>query len=196
MARFEGRVYTLFLILLSLPFCQPVALPGLSTPFGVVIMLLGLRFAIRRQPWLPRRLLDTRLPPNLLAKVLKTGGKMLGLLERLLRPRLSGVFEYRLTQFLGGSTICLCGFLLLLPLPIPLSNLFPALVVVLLAASFSERDGLMLGGGALMFALTLLFFAAIYFGGSGVIDWIRETFGTYFSPGKEPTLFEPLVFDL
>ncbi|MEI6035553.1 MAG: exopolysaccharide biosynthesis protein [Verrucomicrobiae bacterium] len=42
MDRLQGRVYTLLLVLLCLPFCQPIALPGLSTPFGVVIALLGL----------------------------------------------------------------------------------------------------------------------------------------------------------
>ena len=40
--RLEGRVYTLLLVILALPFCQPIMLPGLSTPFGMVIALLGL----------------------------------------------------------------------------------------------------------------------------------------------------------
>jgi len=195
MVRFEGRVYTLFLLILSVPFCQPIALPGLSTPFGIVIMLLGLRFALRRQPWLPQRLLNTVLPPRLMTKILLAGGKVLALLERILRPRLFGVFDYRLTQFLGGAAVALCGFLLLLPLPVPLSNLFPALVVVIVAASFSERDGLMLGAGSLIFVITLLFFAAIFLGGAEAAQWIKDTFGNLFSPGKEPVLFEPLLFD-
>jgi hypothetical protein len=196
MLRFEGRVYTLFLIILSLPFCQPLALPGLSTAFGVVIMLLGLRFALQRQPWLPQRILNAQLPSKLLITILKGGSKVLGFLERLLRPRLLGVFDYRFTQFFGGTTIFLCGFLLLLPLPIPLTNLFPALVVVLVAASFSERDGLMLGAGAAMFVITLLFFAAIFLGGAEAVHWIKDTFGEIFSPGEEVPLFDPLQFDL
>ena len=53
--RLEGRVYTLLLVILSLPMCQPVPLPGLSTPLGVAIALLGLRFAFRQHPWMPDR---------------------------------------------------------------------------------------------------------------------------------------------
>ncbi len=199
MERFEGRVYTLFLIILSLPFCQPIPLAGLSTPFGLVILLLGLRFAFRRQPWLPQKLLDAKLPSKLLLKILVGGGKVLGMLERFLRPRFFSVFDYRLTQFLGGAAISLCGFLLLLPLPIPLSNLLPALVVVILAASFSERDGLMLGTGAGIFVITLLFFAAIFLGGAEAVNWIKDTFGGFFFPGEEPPLpplFDPLTPDL
>lgn len=41
LAVMHGRAYTLLLILLSLPFCQPIPLPGSSTPFGVVIALIG-----------------------------------------------------------------------------------------------------------------------------------------------------------
>ena len=36
----EGCVYTLFLVILALPMCQPVLLPGLSTPLGIAIALL------------------------------------------------------------------------------------------------------------------------------------------------------------
>src|SRR5690606_25986332 len=73
MDRFQGRIYTLFLILLCLPFCQPLALPGLSTPFGLMIGLLGVRFAVKRQPWLPAKLLDLAIPAKLLLAAVKTG---------------------------------------------------------------------------------------------------------------------------
>jgi hypothetical protein len=39
----------------------------------------------------------------------------------------------------------LSGLLMLLPLPIPLTNTLPALTVVLLAAGAIERDGLFFG---------------------------------------------------
>ena len=39
----KGRGFALFLLLMSLPFAFPVSIPGLSIPFGIVIMILGLR---------------------------------------------------------------------------------------------------------------------------------------------------------
>ena len=42
----RGRAYLLLLILLALPFCTPVPLPRLSTPFGLAIALISLRLAL------------------------------------------------------------------------------------------------------------------------------------------------------
>jgi hypothetical protein len=172
MERLQGRIYTLFLILLSLPFCQPVLLPGLSTPFGLVIALLGLRFAFRQHPWLPRRLLETRLTGRAVPAILRASAKLLGVMEKLLHPRMVGIFERQLTQFLTGIVFFICGALLLLPLPIPFSNIFPAFTVVLGAAAFSERDGWCLAAAAVMFLLTVVFFGGLVWGGAELVGWM------------------------
>lgn len=180
MGLLEGRVYTLLLVLLTLPFCQPISLPGLSTPFGVVIAVLGLRFAVRKRPWLPKKLLEMRIPNRLLRRVLSGGARILSTLEKMLHPRQTWMFEFRLTQFLSGSAICICGLLLLLPLPVPFSNLLPALAVILIAAAMSERDGLTLAAGGATFVATLAFFAAIFLGGAGLASWLHQHFSGWF----------------
>jgi hypothetical protein len=182
LSRFEGRVYTLFLVLLSLPFCQPIGLPGLSTPFGVVIALLGLRFALRQKPWLPEIILRTPIPSKFLPTVLNLGAKALSWLEKFLHPRLTWVFDLKPTQFISGMMIFICGALLLLPLPIPFSNLLPALTVILVASSISERDGYMLCAGLISFLITILFFAALVWGGAEVIQWLEYHFDGFFEP--------------
>jgi hypothetical protein len=170
--RLEGRVYTLLLVLLALPFCQPFMLPGLSTPFGMVIALLGLRFALRQHPWLPQSLLKTHLSGKYLPKILHGSARVLGGIEKLLHPRLSFLFEFRLTQFLAGMAVFLSGLMLLLPLPIPFSNMLPALTVVFVASSFSERDGATLGAGLILFLISLGFIGSILFGGTEAINWL------------------------
>ena len=185
MGRLEGRVYTLLLILLAAPFCQPIALPGVSTPFGIVIALLGLRFAFRQTPWLPQRLLRTKLSSRFLPIVLRASSRLLTWIERFLHPRMVWLFEYRITQFLAGATIFFCGLLLLLPLPIPFSNLFPALTVVAMAASMAERDGAILIVGWIVFAITIAFFTAIFFGGAEVAIWLKDYCAGLFDPQDE-----------
>jgi hypothetical protein len=170
MERLEGRVYTLLLVVLSLPMCQPIPLPGLSTPFGVAIALLGLRFAFSQRPWMPQRLLATKLTGNFFPAVMRGGARVLGVFEKLLHPRLIGVFEPRYVRFLTGAVICFCGLLLLLPLPIPGTNMLPALTVVLTAAAFSERDGYCLVAAGLVFVVTLAFFGALVWGGAEIIS--------------------------
>ncbi len=47
--------------LLSLPFLVPVSIPGVSTVFGVGIVLIGIAITFNRLPWLPSRLADKPL---------------------------------------------------------------------------------------------------------------------------------------
>ena len=169
MDQLQGRIYTLLLVILALPMCQPVPLPGLSTPLGVAIALLGLRFALSQHPWMPQRLLATKLAGNFFPAVLRGGARVLGVFEKLLHPRLSIFFETGYMRFLAGAVICVCGLLLLLPLPIPGTNMLPALTVVLTAAAFSERDGYCLIAAGLVFLATLAFFGFLVWGGAEII---------------------------
>jgi len=169
MDELQGRVYTLLLLVLALPMCQPVPLPGLSTPFGVAIALLGLRFALSQRPWMPKRLLATKLSGNFFPAVMRGGARVLGIFEKLLHPRLTGAFEFAQMRFLAGAVVCLCGLLLLLPLPIPGTNMLPALTVILTAAAFSERDGYCLIAAGIAFLLTLAFFGALIWGGAEIL---------------------------
>lgn len=170
MDQLQGRIYTLLLVILALPMCQPVPLPGLSTPLGVAIALLGLRFALSQTPWMPQRILATKLTGNFFPAVMRGGARVLGLFEKLLHPRQVRVFERGHMRFLAGAVICVCGLLLLLPLPIPGTNMLPALTVVLTAAAFSERDGYCLIAAGLTFLLTLAFFGALVWGSAEIIS--------------------------
>lgn len=168
----RGRVYPLLLVFIALPFCQPIALPGLSTPFGLVIVLLGVRFAFRKKPWLPGRLMEKRLPAKPLRKILHTGAAILRWIEKFLHPRARWMFSWKPLRFVTGFGIAACGLLLLLPLPVPFSNWFPAVAVVLAASAISERDGLILGVGGVFFILSCVYIGLIFFGGAELLGWM------------------------
>ena len=170
----RGRAYTLLLILLALPFCTPIPLPGLSTPFGLVIAMIGFRLSLRQKPWLPNRLLDTTLPPRFFTRVLSATKRITRFLEWGLRPRLTFLIDQRVLSHLWGVMILACGLLLLLPLPIPFSNLLPALVVILTAAALLERDGYCAVAATMMMLLTLAFYAALVWGGAEGLDWLKH----------------------
>jgi hypothetical protein len=158
MAVLHGRGYVLLVMLLALPFSTPIPLPGLSTPFGLVIALIGARLALGQKPWLPDRLLDTRLSPKFFVKVFAAARKVLRAFEYFLRPRLLWITgSPRLLQ-LHAVPILLCAVLLLLPLPIPFSNIFPAFSILLLSAGLLERDGGFIIAGHLGFVISVAFF--------------------------------------
>lgn len=161
MAVLHGRGYVLLVMLLALPFSTPIPLPGLSTPFGLVIALIGVRLALGQKPWLPARLLDTRLSPKFFVKVFAAARKILRAFEYFLRPRLLWLTgSPRLLQ-LHAVPILLCAVMLLLPLPIPFSNILPAFSILLLAAGLLERDGMFIVAGYFVFLLSIAFFVFV-----------------------------------
>jgi hypothetical protein len=165
------RGYDAVLIFLAFPFITPVPLPGFSSLFGTVIALLGLRMALAQRPWVPERIKAHVLPARFLPKLLLVTSRMFGRLEKLLKPRLFYPEYPAAFQRTSGVIILLCGLLLLLPLPVPFSNAFPALTIILLAAAGLERDGAVFIAGCVQFVLCLGFFALLGLGGSEVWQW-------------------------
>lgn len=181
----KGRAFLGLLCLFSIPFCTPVAIPGMSTPFGVVISLIGLRLAFRRKPWLPRKLLDLRLSQRLFPKLLEGANRIIRSLEKVSKPRHEFLVEAPLTQHFTGFCIFVCGAFLLLPLPIPMTNLLPAATVTLLAIAAIGRDGVLTLAGYALFLVTVSFFIFLLMGGAAAAAWMSETFRGWFEPGPE-----------
>jgi hypothetical protein len=152
----KGRGWATLLILLALPFCF-VAIPGLSTPFGVAIGFIGAYIAIGREPRLPRFIMGQRLSSarsnQLLAGAIKVARK----LESFVRPRLGFLHAGPTMPRLIGLSIVIAGLALMLPLPIPFSNSIPAWAVVFLAVGMMEKDGLCVLLGHLTVVATWVF---------------------------------------
>jgi hypothetical protein len=176
LAATQGRGFSLMLFVVSLPFVTPIPLPGLSMPFGSLVLLVGTRLALDRKPWLPRWILDRQMPPRFLGTLLNAARRTVRCMELILRPRLESVHDQPIIRRLCGIMIMVSGALLLLPLPIPFTNGLPAFTVVLLTASAMERDGLCLLAGFGSFACTLGYFGLLVFGGSRLLDWLSHVF--------------------
>ena len=173
----QGRGFELLLVLISLPFLTPIPLMGLSTVFGVIVLLIGARLAFGHEPWLPRRVLQHQLPAGFILKALSAASRIVRWLEIVLRPRLLFLHEQLVFRRLAGGLIALSGLLLLLPLPVPLTNSFPALTIILLAAGALERDGLFFIMGCAAFSLTVSYFCLVAFGGVRLLDSLWRMIG-------------------
>jgi len=159
------------MVILALPFCSPITIPGLSVPFGIVIAVLAARFALGLPPWLPRRLLAVKLPPKFFRAVLEGASKFIGVIERQLRPRWLWLTEGAILRRLHMGLVCVGALLLLLPLGgIPFTNTLPALVVVIGALGVLERDGVAVTVAYGFLALTVVYFTVF----AGVIIELGE----------------------
>ena len=138
----KGRGFAMLLLLLALPFCF-IPVLGLSIPFGLAVLIIGIRIAAGLKPWLPAFIRGKRISPTRLAKVLDCGIRFARTMEKLVKPRMRFLQRWPGMMNLIGLGIASGGLLLLLPLPIPFSNTIPAWAVVLLTAGMMERDGLL-----------------------------------------------------
>jgi hypothetical protein len=154
----QGRAYMLLVLLLSLPFVTPIPLPGLSTPFGLAIALIALRLSLGQRPWLPMKLQRRELPAGFLRKIFSVAERVLRFLEKFLRPRLTYLTDTPFLVQLHALLMLTAALALLLPLPIPFTNSFPAWTILLLAAGLLERDGLFILAGYLVFAAGVFYF--------------------------------------
>lgn len=155
----------LLVLLVSLPFLQPIPLAGIGTPLGLLIFGVGVQIARGREtPLLPRFVASRRLEAATVERLLSGAERLLARLERFARPRWRPVA--RSPRALGGA-IAMTGLLLSVPLFVPFGNPVSAAPMALLGLALLEEDGLF---GALGLAGTVVTF--VYHAAFARAAWI------------------------
>lgn len=172
----------LLVILLTLVFLIPVSIPGVSTVFGAVIVLIGMARMAARPLWMPGPVRRRSVPAGRMRAALDTGLKWVRRLERITRPgRLASMTRGRATGLVNDAALILGALLLMAPFGfIPFSNTVPGIALMCLAIGLLQRDGMMVLLGHLMNVASIVYFA-ILIGGGGLA--IRELF-TRFGSGS------------
>ena len=151
LGRMGGRSFGLVLLLLSIF----GLLPGVSAFAAVLLMIPAVQMLLARSgPVFPRRLRSRRFQARRLAALLRYVVPALRWLERFVRPRWTTPVEAT-KRVVGGSVLLLSSGLLA---PVPLSNVPPALAIMLIAFAYLEEDGALLCGAL---AIALVIVAAI-----------------------------------
>ena len=159
------------IVLLCVPFLFPVAIPGLSIPFGIAIALCGLRLGLGHNFWMPDFLLRREISYDLLQKLVGAAAKFYRKVEKLVRPRMHFLQRWPGMINLLGFMIMIGGILLSLPIPppFPLTNTIPGLAVIFMALGIMERDGVCILIGYGFALLGLCYVCLIFFlGAAGV----------------------------
>jgi hypothetical protein len=156
---------------LTIVFMVPVSIPGVSTVFGAVILLIGISRLLGRSLWLPKRISQRVFPGDKLRTVLNQGSIWLHRLERVSRPhRLNYLASAGLTDTLNNCALILGAVLLMAPFGlVPFSNTLPAIAILFFAIGLLQRDGLCILLGHLANLVTIIYFAVLIVGGSVAI---------------------------
>ncbi|BAZ07162.1 exopolysaccharide synthesis protein ExoD [Calothrix sp. NIES-3974] len=156
------RGFSLVMVLLVLPFLFPMP-PGLTGPFGGACFLLSVQMALgRKTPWLPRQIANYKFPRNFAQVLLKNLHRVTRIVEKITRPRWQKLAQNSFTWRLNG--LCIAWLCILLISPVPLTNPFPTIAILILAISTLESDGLLMGIGYFLTILVTLLFVFIGYG--------------------------------
>ena len=132
------RSFGIIMLLLAL-----VAItPGLSIVAGLLLMIPAIQMiAGKPVPVFPSRIAMRSFPARHLAAVVQRAVPMLGYFERVVHPRWHTSPEA--TKRLVGAVVFILSAALVF-IPVPLSNVVPALAIALISLAYIEGDGLLL----------------------------------------------------
>lgn len=165
------------MMLLTIPFLVPISIPGVSTVFSLVGMLMAGGITLNRVPWLPDFLLDRTLDAQKLRQAFEKGAGLMGRVDRFTHPRLTGLTEGRTMNLVNGLALFFGNILLLFPLGlVPFSNTLPAWALLALAAGMLQRDGVLVLIGYGLLVATVIYFGVLAAGalaaGQGLLGLI------------------------
>jgi hypothetical protein len=129
-------------------------IPGLSIVAGLLLMIPAFQMiAGKSAPVFPSRIATRSLPTRHLAVVVQRFVPVLRYLEKAIHPRWRTPIGAT-KRLVGAIVLTLSATLVLIP--VPLSNVAPALVIALIALAYLEEDGILLLIGVLAAVILLV----------------------------------------
>jgi hypothetical protein len=133
----HGRSFGIVMLVLGLL----AILPGICAVAGIILVVLSVQMLMGRDvPALPRFIASRPFAAQGLAFIMMRAIPLVKLLERAFRPRWKT--PLRGTKRVVGLVLLLMAATLFVP--IPLSNVLPGVMTVLVALAYLEEDGLLL----------------------------------------------------
>jgi hypothetical protein len=122
-----------------LPFMQPIPIPGLSTLLGLIVLLQGFSLIFYQKPILTPKMRDVIIAKRKFEIIYKAALRITKITSRLSAYK-HPVVKHRIVHIMSGIAIIISSAFLSLPLPIPFSNLIPALSIFMICIGLLEED--------------------------------------------------------
>ncbi len=152
----SGKGKVLLLIFISLGFSQ---IPGIAIFFGLLICYLGLRIAMTRSfIWMPKALLNKKIPSYLLIKVINQILYFLKFMRRWSRPRYVWMMQNPALHVTTGLMIALVGLSIALCPPLPVVGILSFVAIFLTTIGLLNDDGIYIIAG---YVSTILYFITV-----------------------------------
>ena len=163
----------IWIILLALPSALPVPAMGYSTPFGLALAYLSIRFIQGKTQFsIPKKWGNKAF--KLPAKIMTQAIRFLKLIEHFIHPQRFPLANRFFKRPVVGLNMLLLS--IIMALPIPLTNTAPALLILLFGLGVMENDGLTL---CLCQAASLLLISGYLIVGFWIITFGLESFQNF-----------------
>jgi hypothetical protein len=138
LSQLQARSFGVAMLLLAIVSLLPGfgILAGIMLAFPAIQMMLG-----RESPTIPRFLASRQISTRHVAGLVARAVPVLERMEKLVHPRWPIPFEA--TKRLTGLVVLLLAATFMSP--VPLSQIIPAFVIVLISLAYLEEDGLVMG---------------------------------------------------
>jgi hypothetical protein len=134
------RAFGIVMLLFALPNCIPFP-PGVNSIFGMPLLFCAAQLVKGRGvPWQPQFVANRSLQRATLINGIEKIKPQLAKIEKFCCPRLTFIVSDLGERLLG---LAVCFFSLCIIVPLPFTNMIPAIGSALIAISLIERDGVL-----------------------------------------------------
>ncbi len=146
-------------------------IPGVSVITGLLIMIVGIQMLLGAPyPGLPAFIRGMELDTENLRRFGDRVAQQIEWIERSVRPRWQLLTDPPIARLIALSVVILGAVMMI---PLPLTNLGPAIAILVIAIGQLERDGVVIVAGLLIgllaFAVALLALLVLIAGVKGVL---------------------------
>ncbi len=169
----SGKGKVLLIIFLSLGFGQ---IPGISIILGLVIASLGVRIAFGSSSiWMPKFLLNKKIPSYFLTKVIQQILKFLKFMKRWSHPRYIWATQHPVARVMNGIVIALAGLSFAICPPIPFTSLTACLGIFAIGIGLLNDDGIyiLIGYICSIIYFVTVFYCLKFFSITQLVEWIQ-----------------------
>ncbi len=151
------------LLAFSIPEVIPMPVPGMSAVVGIPTAVVSAQMALgKKELRLPKWILKRKVPRKAVAAAVKTILPFLERIEKAAKPRGGRWVTNPLTQRLLGVFIFLLA--VLIALPVPGTNMPPAIAIFVTSLGMIERDGLLICLGILIGLASMVLIGGVAIG--------------------------------
>lgn len=177
------RGFGFLMLIFSLPLAVPMPyIPGLTTILVLPLIIISVQMIYGADsPWLPKWLGKRSIKRSTLSFIILKSSPFIRKLEKLIKPRLAFMSTHIGTKTVGFIALI---FSLSIALPLPLTNLLPAIGIFFMSFGLLNKDGLTIIVGILIGIIGLYVTFAVLIFGKKIITGIMEIFVVFFDDSK------------